>query len=35
MRLSEQDAKAAMMLLHWQFPYETTNAINAIVGKKS
>ena len=35
MRLSEQDAKAALMLLHNRFPYETTQAINSVVGKRS
>jgi HD-like signal output (HDOD) protein len=34
MRLPEADVRAAL-LLHWRFPYEVTQAINSVVGRRS
>ena len=35
MRLPEADVRAALMLLHLRFPYEVTQAINSVVGRRS
>jgi hypothetical protein len=35
MRLPEADVRMVLLLLHRRFPYEVTQAINSVVGRRS